>query len=76
MDLDTTPAMAAPAGESSDFNAPVTDAQWDFIRVSAGVIGGATLSLVFRIWARAGVVRQFGLDDCESGSALSRWTCC
>ncbi|GME26059.1 integral membrane protein [Neofusicoccum parvum] len=55
--------MAAPAGESSDFNAPVTDAQWDFIRVSAGVIGGATLSLVFRIWARAGVVRQFGLDD-------------
>ncbi|OJD35010.1 uncharacterized protein BKCO1_19000197 [Diplodia corticola] len=58
-----TPAMEAPAGQTSTFDGPMTDAQWEFVRTGAGLVGGATVALALRIWARAGVMRHFGLDD-------------
>ncbi|KAB2578641.1 hypothetical protein DBV05_g2782 [Lasiodiplodia theobromae] len=55
--------MQPPAGQASTFDGPMTSAQWEVVRTGAGLVGGATVALALRIWARAGVMRHFGLDD-------------
>ncbi|GME32721.1 integral membrane protein [Neofusicoccum parvum] len=55
--------MAPPAGQTSNFDAPMTEVQNDFIVITIGVTTGATVALGLRMWARAGVVGHVGLDD-------------
>lgn len=72
MDLENTPAMAPPAGQTSNFDAPMTEVQNDFIVITIGVTTGATVALGLRMWARAGVVGHVGLDDCKKLSMTTQ----
>ncbi|OJD34097.1 uncharacterized protein BKCO1_25000123 [Diplodia corticola] len=63
MDLENTPAMAAPSGETSNLDPAMTSVQRDFIIISSGVAAGATVTVALRVWTRAVVVKHIGLDD-------------
>lgn len=65
MDLENTPAMAAPPGETTDLDGPMTSVQRDFIIISSGVTAGATIAVALRMWIRAVVVKHVGLDGCK-----------
>jgi type IV secretory pathway TrbD component len=65
MDLNTTPAMAAPPGEVTNFHPEITEIQMKFITVYAGTLAGATVCLALRIWTRARIVRGIWVDDCK-----------
>jgi type IV secretory pathway TrbD component len=65
MDLNTTPAMAAPPGEVTNFHPGITEIQMKFITVYAGTLAGATVCLALRIWTRARIVRGIWADDCK-----------
>lgn len=64
MDLNTTPAMAAPPGEVSNFHPGITEIQMKFITVYAGTLARATVCLALQIWTRARIVRGIWADDC------------
>ena len=66
MDLATTPAMAPPPGEVTDFNPGMTSIQKRFITIYAGTLAAATFCLALRLWTRARIVRSLWLDDCKS----------
>jgi len=65
MDLNTTPAMAAPPGEVTNFHPGITEIQTKFITVYVGTLAGATVCLALRIWTRARIVRGIWADDCK-----------
>lgn len=65
MDMENTPAMPAPAGETSNLDGPITSVQRDFIIISSGVAAGATIAVALRMWTRAVIVKHVGLDDCK-----------
>jgi hypothetical protein len=59
----TTPALAAPAGEHTDFGGGITYMQQKFITVYAGTLAAATFCLALRLWTRIKIVRSVWLDD-------------
>jgi len=59
----TTPALAPPPGEHTDFNAGVTEIQRKFIIVYAGTLSAATFCLALRLWTRMKILRSVWLDD-------------
>lgn len=65
MDMENTPAMPAPPGETSNLDGPMTSVQRDFIIISSGVAAGATIAVALRMWTRAVIVKHVGLDDCK-----------
>lgn len=65
MDPNITPVMAAPKGEVSNFNAPMTYVQKKFIVVGFATFGAATVTLLLRLWTRVRMLRAPWWDDSE-----------